>query len=83
VAVGTSGDNLAVYIPTLRHVGAAGKAVTMGVFVGLELVLCAVAVLVGRHPATLRTLDRLGAYAAPVLYLAIGVLVLVRSGTFS
>ncbi len=83
VAVGTSGDNLAVYIPTLRQVGAAGKAVTLGVFAALEVVLCLFAVLAGRHPATLRTLDRVGVFAAPLLYIAIGIVVLVRSGTLS
>jgi hypothetical protein len=39
-------------------------------------------VYAGRHPATLRVLDRVGVYAAPVLYLVIGVVVLVRAGTF-
>lgn len=83
VSLGASGDNLAVYIPTLRHVGAAGKAVTFAVFAVGGVLLCLLAVAVGRHPATLRALDRVGVYAAPVLYLAIGVIVLWRSGTFS
>jgi cadmium resistance protein CadD (predicted permease) len=81
VALGTSGDNLAVYIPVLRHVGVAGKAVTVGVFALLEALLCLVAVFAGRHPATLRAVDRIGVFAAPVLYLVIGVVVLVRAGT--
>lgn len=83
VSLGGSGDNLAVYIPLLRHVHATGKAVTLGVFAVGEALLCLVAVLAGRHPATLRALDRIGVFAAPVLYLVIGVVVLVRSGTFS
>jgi cadmium resistance protein CadD (predicted permease) len=83
VSFGTSGDNFAVYIPVLRHAGNAGKAVSVGVFVALEGLLCLVAVFAGRHPATLRVVDKVGVYAAPVLYLVIGVVVLVRSGAFS
>jgi cadmium resistance protein CadD (predicted permease) len=82
ITLGISGDNLAVYIPVFRVGDVAGGAVTVGVFAVMELALCGLALVVGRHPSTLRVLDRLGAFAVPVLYLGIGVVVLLRADTF-
>jgi cadmium resistance protein CadD (predicted permease) len=82
VTLGISGDNLAVYIPVFRVGDLSEGAVTVAVFAGMELVLCGVALALGRHPATLRVLDRLGVYAVPVLYVIIGVVVLLRAHTF-
>jgi cadmium resistance protein CadD (predicted permease) len=82
IGFGVSGDNLAVYIPIFRVGDVADGAVTVGVFAALELLLCILATKLGRSPTMLRALDRMGAYAIPVLYLAIGLLVLVRAHTF-
>lgn len=81
--LGASGDNFSVYIPIFRTVHVAGGLVTLAVFALLEVVLCALAVFAGRHPHTRRVLDRGGLLAIPFLYLAIGVVVLIRSGVFS
>ena len=47
----------------------------------LDVGLCGLAVVVGRHPRTLATLERAGAWVTPLVYCAIGVAVLVRAGT--
>ncbi len=53
----------------------------VGVFLVLDVVLCAIAVAAGRHPATVRTFERGGAVVTPILYCVIGVVVLLRAGT--
>ena len=49
----------------------------------LDLALVALAAWLGRHPTTERAVERVGPVALPLLYLAIGVVVLVRAGTFT
>lgn len=83
IGFGSSGDNLAVYIPLLRAGGTGSGLATVGVFAVLEALLIVVAVGAGRHPATLRVLDRGGVFVTPVLYVAIGVIILLRAGTIS
>ena len=52
------------------------------VFVVCNGALLAAALVVGRHRLALRTVERVGAAVTPFLYMAIGVAVLLRSGTF-
>jgi cadmium resistance protein CadD (predicted permease) len=82
VTIGNGGDNLAVYIPVLRQSDLAqGSFIVVGLIV-LDVLLCGGAFLLGRHPRTLRVVDRAGAYLIPLVYCTIGVVVLVRAGTF-
>jgi cadmium resistance protein CadD (predicted permease) len=81
--IGSGGDNLAVYIPLLRNGNLTGGLAIAGVLMALDLALVGVAIVAGRHPRTLGGLERAGAFATPVLYCVIGVVVLVRSGTLA
>jgi cadmium resistance protein CadD (predicted permease) len=83
VTIGAGGDNLAVYIPLFRvgHVG--GTLWTLLLFAGAELLLTLFVRRAGQHPRVRAAMSRLGAFATPVLYCVIGVLVLVESGTLS
>lgn len=83
VTVGSGGDNLAVYIPLFRSAGTAGKGLVAAVFVVGDLLLLAGALLLGHHRLALRTVERVGAAVTPFVYITIGIVVLVRSGTFS
>jgi cadmium resistance protein CadD (predicted permease) len=83
ITIGAGGDNLAVYIPLFRVAGAASIATTAVVFALGELLLTLFVVRAGRHPRTLGIVNRFGRWATPVLYCAIGVLVLIRAGTIS
>ena len=83
ITVGAGGDNLAVYIPLFR-VGGATNVVAVAVVFALGEVLLTMAVLrSGDHPRTRAVVARLGVVATPLLYCAIGVLVLVQAGTLS
>jgi cadmium resistance protein CadD (predicted permease) len=83
VTIGASADNLAVYIPLFRRVTVVGGLLAAAELIVLDLLLCACAVGAGRHPRVVRGIARGGPVARPLLYLAIGVVVLVRAGTFS
>jgi cadmium resistance protein CadD (predicted permease) len=82
VTVGNGGDNLAVYIPILRASKLAEGIFFLLCLLVLDALLCAGALVLGRHPRTLGFVGRAGAYLVPVVYCVIGVIVLVRSGTF-
>jgi cadmium resistance protein CadD (predicted permease) len=81
VTIGNGGDNLAVYIPLLRQGSPAAGGLAVAWLLALDVGLCGLAVVVGRHPRTLATLERAGAWVTPLVYCAIGVAVLVRAGT--
>jgi cadmium resistance protein CadD (predicted permease) len=81
VSVGNGGDNLAVYIPILRASTLAQGAFFLLCLLALDVLLCAGALLLGRHRRTLGFVGKAGAYLIPIVYCVIGVIVLVRSGT--
>ncbi len=81
ITVGNGGDNLAVYIPLFRQAGPGWAALAAVWMLVLDVGLCALAVLLGRHHRTLGLFERVGAWLTPAVYLVIGVVVLVRAGT--
>jgi cadmium resistance protein CadD (predicted permease) len=81
VTVGNGGDNLAVYIPLLRQAGPAAGTLAVVWLLALDVALCGLAVVLGRHPRTLATLQQAGAWVTPLVYCIIGIAVLVRAGT--
>jgi cadmium resistance protein CadD (predicted permease) len=83
VTVGAGGDNLAVYVPLFRAAGATGRITTAAVFLVGEVLLTLLILGAGRHPRTRAAVTRIGVVASPVLYCAIGVLVLFQAGTLS
>ncbi len=83
ITIGSSGDNLAVYVPLFRASHVVDSVVILGVFGLLEVGLCMLARYAGRHPKTLQLLERGGVYLTPIVYCVIGVVVLVRSGSLA
>lgn len=83
VTLGAGGDNLAVYIPLFRATGTGGRLATALVFLVGETLLTLAILGAGRHPRARAVSARIGAVAAPLLYCAIGVLILLAAGTFS
>jgi cadmium resistance protein CadD (predicted permease) len=83
ITVGTSGDNLAAYIPLFRVGGVSRSAVILVVFAVGELLLTAIVLVGGRQPRLRTALIRLGALALPLLYCAVGILVLYDARTLS
>lgn len=81
ITVANGADNIAIYVPFLASVGAAGIAVVVVVFAALVAVWCLVAHHLGSRPATRAAVDRHGHVVVPVVLVALGVLVLVQAGT--
>jgi cadmium resistance protein CadD (predicted permease) len=83
ITIGAGGDNLAVYIPLFRVAGFGGTAASLLVFAVGEVLLTLFVLRAGRHPHVRRVVTAIGIFAAPILYCAIGILVLVEAGTLS
>jgi cadmium resistance protein CadD (predicted permease) len=83
ITIGAGGDNLAVYIPFFRVAGFAGTAASLLVFALGEFLLTLFVLRAGGHPRVRQAVTTFGVFAAPLLYCAIGILVLVEAGTLS
>ncbi|HEX3796388.1 MAG TPA: cadmium resistance transporter [Acidimicrobiales bacterium] len=82
ITVAAGGDNLAVYIPLFRSAGLVGGGITAVVFLAGEFFVTLFILRVSSHPTLRRATSRIGLVATPILYCLIGVVVLVRAGTF-
>jgi cadmium resistance protein CadD (predicted permease) len=83
ITVASGGDNLAVYIPLFRVAGVGALSSIAVVFIAGELLLTLLVLRAGGHPRAQAIFARVGVAATPLLYCAIGLIVLWRAGTFS
>jgi hypothetical protein len=82
VTLAISADNVGVYLPILATSGLLGGVVSVGIWVLADLGLIGLAGWIGRHPAARAQVEKVGPLALPVLFVALGVIIIVRSGTF-
>ncbi|SCG58279.1 cadmium resistance transporter [Micromonospora zamorensis] len=80
VTIANGADNVAVYVPVFRALGAADSAVFLLVFVLLIALWCAAGAWLGGHPRVVRLVERAGHWLVPTIFIGIGVLILVSSG---
>ncbi|MEU1399993.1 cadmium resistance transporter [Micromonospora zamorensis] len=80
VTIANGADNVAVYVPAFRALGAADSAVFLLVFVLLIALWCAAGAWLGGHPRVVRLVERAGHWLVPTIFIGIGVLILVSSG---
>jgi cadmium resistance protein CadD (predicted permease) len=73
-------DNLSVYIVLFRVQTLSESAVSVAVFVLFEAVWCAMASLIAGRKTVIWFVRRSGAWLVPVLFLALGTTILVRTG---
>ena len=83
VTIGAGGDNMAVYIPLLKLGGVTRLAATTAVFALGEVVLTYLVLRAAGHPRIRQLATRAGVVVAPVLYCAIGLLILWEAGTIA
>jgi cadmium resistance protein CadD (predicted permease) len=81
VTVGNGGDNIAVYIPVFATRSLSDAALIVVVFFVAAGVWCAAARAVAHAGWTRRVMHRFSHIAVPVVYVALGVSILVYSGT--
>ncbi|OON28600.1 cadmium transporter [Micromonospora sp. Rc5] len=83
VTIANGADNIAVYVPVFRSLAPADALVWLVVFAALVGLWCAVAAGLGGHPAVVRWVGRVGHWLVPVVFVAIGALILVTSGVLT
>lgn len=80
VTIANGADNVAVYVPVFRTLDPAGSLVFLLVFVVAIGLWCAAGAWLGGHPRVVRVVERAGHWLVPVIFVAIGVVILAGSG---
>jgi cadmium resistance protein CadD (predicted permease) len=70
-----------VFTPLLRTLGIAGSVTAIGLFLVLIGAWCAAGALLSAHPLVTATGRRAGHLLIPLLFLVIGALILLSTGT--
>ena len=83
VTIANGADNIAVYTPVFRTVGATGSAVTVAVFAVLVAVWCLAASWLGAHHRVVAVVERWGHWLVPAVFLVIGALIVGESGVLT
>jgi cadmium resistance protein CadD (predicted permease) len=81
--IGNGGDNVAVLAPLFRVLGLADSVFVAAVLLVLDGVMCATALRAGRSSVIMRASERVGTILIPAVYTAIGILLLIRTGTLT
>ncbi|WP_412749323.1 cadmium resistance transporter [Krasilnikovia sp. M28-CT-15] len=80
VTIANGADNIAVYTPVFRTLGAADSALVVAVFAALVAVWCAAAAWLGGHRRVVALVGRYGHWLVPLVFIAIGGVILAQSG---
>jgi cadmium resistance transport/sequestration family protein len=80
VTIANGGDNVSVYAPMFRTVGMNEGLFTVAVFAALVTVWCLAASWLGSHRNIVAAVGRYGHWAVPVVFMAIGAVIMAESG---
>ncbi|GIF62300.1 cadmium transporter [Asanoa ishikariensis] len=80
VTMANGADNIAVYTPVFRTIGVVDTLITIAVFAVLVAVWCLAASWLGGHRRVIVLLGRFGHWLVPLVFVAIGLVIL--SGLF-
>lgn len=80
VTLANGADNIAVYTPMFRSIGALDGAITVAVFAVLVGAWCAAGSWLGSHRSVVGLIERHGGWIVPVVFVAIGVVIVLESG---
>ncbi|HWC81495.1 MAG TPA: cadmium resistance transporter [Pseudonocardiaceae bacterium] len=73
-------DNIGVFTPLFRTMSMSGSVLTTVLFLVLTGVLCAVGATLGGHRTVVALLGRVASWLVPVVFIAVGAMILVSSG---
>jgi cadmium resistance protein CadD (predicted permease) len=76
-------DNISVFAPLFRTLHVTGSLLATGLFLVLVGVWCALGALLGSYRAVVAVLSRASHWLVPAVFIAVGVLILVTSGTLT
>jgi cadmium resistance protein CadD (predicted permease) len=80
VTVANGADNIAIYTPVFRTIGAAAFVVTAVVFAVLVAVWCLAGAWLGSRRRAVAVMERYGHWIVPVVFIAVGAFIVVESG---
>ncbi|GAA2435765.1 CadD family cadmium resistance transporter [Actinomadura vinacea] len=80
VTIANGADNISVYTPVFRTIGAGPTAVTIAVFAAGVALWCLAASWLGSHKKVIEIVERYGRWLVPAVFIAIGTLIVVESG---
>ncbi|MFI7546230.1 cadmium resistance transporter [Actinoplanes sp. NPDC049599] len=83
VTIANGADNIAVYTPMFRTLGAGGSAVVVLVFAVLIAVWCAAASWLGSYQRIINLVRRYGHWLVPLVFITIGLVILLESGVLT
>ena len=83
VTIANGADNIAVYTPMFRTLGAGHGVVVVLVFAVLVAVWCAAASWLGSHRRIIDAVRRYGHWLVPLVFITIGLVILLESGVLS
>ncbi|GII60221.1 cadmium transporter [Sphaerisporangium krabiense] len=80
VTLANGADNISVYTPVFRSIGAAATVLTVAVFAAGVAVWCLAGSWLGSHPAVVGLVRRHGGWIVPTVFTAIGAVIVLGSG---
>ncbi|MCE7008014.1 cadmium resistance transporter [Kibdelosporangium philippinense] len=79
VTIANGADNISVYTPLFRTIGLVASLTTAAVFAVLIAVWCLAGSWLGSHKKVIAVVERYGHWIVPVVFIAIGLLILIPS----
>lgn len=76
-------DTISVFTPLFRTLHTAGSLLAAALFLALTALWCATAALLASHRAVIATIGRITHWLVPALFIAVGLLILITSGTLT
>jgi cadmium resistance protein CadD (predicted permease) len=76
-------DNISVFTPLFRSLDTAGSLLATALFLALIAVWCAAGALLGSRRALVAVLGRYTHWLVPTVFIAVGLLILITSGTLT
>ena len=81
ITIANGGDNIGVYTPVFRTFSTTDAVVTVVVFLVLLAVWCLLARAIGTNEKVAEALEKVEHWLVPVVFIGLGVLILIESGT--
>lgn len=83
VTIANGADNISVYTPVFRSIGAGPSAVTLIVFAIGVAVWCLAGSWLGSHTKVIEIVERYGQWLVPAVFITIGSLIVIESGVLA
>jgi cadmium resistance protein CadD (predicted permease) len=76
-------DTISVFTPLFRTLHTVGSLLAAALFLALTALWCAAGALLGSHRAIIARLGRITHWLVPAVFIAVGLLILITSGTLT